>query len=79
MPVIDDILDVLGNAKLFSTMDIASVYPYDCVVVSNDFPTHLIRLKQVFERFRKVGFNLKMKKCKWSRDQVTFLGHEVTP
>ncbi|OWY91949.1 hypothetical protein PHMEG_00039236, partial [Phytophthora megakarya] len=26
MPLIDDILDVLGNAKLFSTMDIASGY-----------------------------------------------------
>ncbi|OWZ11330.1 hypothetical protein PHMEG_00015661 [Phytophthora megakarya] len=26
MPLIDGILDVLGNAKLFSTMDIASGY-----------------------------------------------------
>ncbi|OWY98689.1 hypothetical protein PHMEG_00030484 [Phytophthora megakarya] len=26
MPLIDDILDVLGNARLFSTMDIASGY-----------------------------------------------------
>eukprot|EP00644_Phytophthora_capsici_P019150 jgi/Phyca11/133060/e_gw1.310.9.1 len=26
MPLVDDILDVLGNAKLFSTMDIASGY-----------------------------------------------------
>ncbi|OWZ12809.1 hypothetical protein PHMEG_00013970 [Phytophthora megakarya] len=131
-----DILDVLGNAKLFSTMDIASGYwnvpmavdsvektaftckyglyewlvmPFglcnavpaferlmknvlldlkwgtclvfldDCVVFSDDFPTHLIRLKQVLERFRGTGFKLKMKKSKWGRDQVTFLGHIVTP
>ncbi|KAG3076593.1 hypothetical protein PI125_g21472 [Phytophthora idaei] len=26
LPLIDEILDVLGNAKLFSTMDIASGY-----------------------------------------------------
>ncbi|KAE9242966.1 hypothetical protein PF004_g6370 [Phytophthora fragariae] len=111
MPLIDDILDVLAGAKLFSTMDIASgywnvpmaadrcredcfhvqnvlvdlkwrtclVYLDDCVVFSSDFPTHLVRLKQVLERFRAAGFKLKMKKCRWGRDQVAFLGHIVTP
>ncbi|OWZ08407.1 hypothetical protein PHMEG_00019061 [Phytophthora megakarya] len=136
MPLIDDILDVLGNAKLYSTMDIASgywnvrmakdsiertvftckyglyewlvmlfglcnavpaferimenvlvdlkwrtcsVYLDDCVVFSSDFPTHLIRLKEILERFRSAGFKLKMKKCKWGRDQIAFLGHIVTP
>jgi len=136
MPLIDDILDVLGNAKIFSTMYIASgywnvpmdpgsvektaftskfglyewlvmpfglcnavpaferlmenvlvdlkwrtclVYLDDCVVFSDDFPTHLIRLRQVLERFRSAGFKLKMKKCHWGRDQVAFLGHIVTP
>ncbi|POM70830.1 LOW QUALITY PROTEIN: Hypothetical protein PHPALM_12681, partial [Phytophthora palmivora] len=136
MPLIDDTLDVLGNAKLFSTMDIASgywnvpmaagsvgktafackfglfewlvlpfglcnavpaferlmegvlvglkwrtclVYLDDCVVFSDDFPTHLVRPRQVLERFRTGGFKLKMKKCKWGRDQVAFLGHIVTP
>jgi len=136
MPLIDDILDVLRGANLFSTMDIASgywnvpmaedsiektpftckyglfewlvmpiglcnavpafdrlmenvlvdlkwrtclVYPDDCVVFRTDFPTHLVRLKQVLERFRAAGFKLKMKKCRWGRDQVAFLGHIVTP
>ncbi|KAE9270721.1 hypothetical protein PF001_g28685 [Phytophthora fragariae] len=122
MPLIDDILDVLRGAKLFSTMDIASgywnvpmhagsvektaftckyglfewlvmpfglcnavpaferlmenvlvdlkwrtclVYLDDCVVFSTDFPTHLVRLRQVLERFRAAGFKLKMKKCRW--------------
>ncbi|KAE9280634.1 hypothetical protein PF001_g24140 [Phytophthora fragariae] len=122
MPLIDDILDVLAGAKLFSTMDIAPgcwnvpmaadsvektaftckyglfewlvtpfglcnavpaferlmenvlvdlkwrtclVYLDDCVVFSSDFPTHLVRLKQVLERFRAAGFKLKMKKCRW--------------
>ncbi|KAE9035302.1 hypothetical protein PR001_g6763 [Phytophthora rubi] len=136
MSLIDDILDVLAGAKLFSTMDIASgywnvpmaadsvektaftykyglfewlvmpfglcnavpaferlmenvlvdlkwrtclVYLDDCVVFCSDFPTHLVRLKQVLERFRAAGFKLKMKKCRWGRDQVAFLGHIVTP
>ncbi|KAE9069317.1 hypothetical protein PF010_g26706 [Phytophthora fragariae] len=55
------------------------VYLDDCVVFSDDFPTHLVRLKQVLERFRDAGFKLKMKKCKWGRVQVAFLGHIVTP
>ncbi|KAE9165774.1 hypothetical protein PF005_g29467 [Phytophthora fragariae] len=136
MPLIDDILDVLGDARLFSTMDIASgywnvpmhensvaktaftckyglyewlvmpfglcnavpaferlmetvlvdlkwrvclVYLDDCVIFSKDFPSHLIRVRQVLTRFRQAGFKLKMKKCHWGHSQVAFLGHIVTP
>ncbi|KAG2900390.1 hypothetical protein PC117_g21987 [Phytophthora cactorum] len=50
-----------------------------CLVYLDDFPTHLIRVRQVLERFRAAGFKLKMKKCHWGRDQVAFLGHIVTP
>ncbi|OWY97882.1 LOW QUALITY PROTEIN: hypothetical protein PHMEG_00031481 [Phytophthora megakarya] len=134
MHLIDVILDVLGKAKQFSTMDIASgywnvpmdpdsiektaftskfglyewlvmpfglcnavpaferlmenlvdlkwrtclVYLDDCAVFSDDFPTHLVRVRQVLERFRAAGFKLKMKKCHWGRSQVAFLGHIVT-
>ncbi|KAE8988352.1 hypothetical protein PR003_g23460, partial [Phytophthora rubi] len=130
MPLIDDILNVLGDAQLFSTMDIASgywnvpmhpdsvsktaftckyglyewlvmpfglcnavpaferlmetvlvdlkwriclVYLDDCVIFSKDFPTHLVRVRQVLTRFQQAGFKLKMKKCHWGRSQVAFL------
>ncbi|KAH9084215.1 hypothetical protein Ae201684P_020467 [Aphanomyces euteiches] len=136
MPRIDDLLDVLGRAKLFSTMDIASgywnvpmakdsiektaftckyglyewlvmpfglcnavpcferlmenilidykwrtclVYLDDCIVYSEDFGSHLVRLSQVLTKFREAGFKLKMSKCKWGRSSVPFLGHIVTP
>ncbi|KAF0735495.1 hypothetical protein Ae201684_008062 [Aphanomyces euteiches] len=136
MPRIDDLLDVLGRAKHFSTMDIASeywnvpmakdsiektaftckyglyewlvmpfglcnavpcferlmehilidykwrtclVYLDDCIVYSEDFGSHLIRLSQVLTKFREAGFKLKMSKCKWGRSSVPFLGHIVTP
>ncbi|OWZ11919.1 Retrovirus-related Pol Polyprotein from transposon 412 [Phytophthora megakarya] len=55
------------------------VYLDDCAVFSDDFPTHLVRVRQVLERFRATGFKLKMKKCHWGRNQVAFLGHIVTP
>ncbi|KAH9154567.1 hypothetical protein AeRB84_003363 [Aphanomyces euteiches] len=126
MPRIDDLLDVLGRAKLFSTMDIASgywnvpmakdsiektaftckcglyewlvmpfglcnavpcferlmehilidytwrtclVYLDDCIVYSEDFGSHLIRLSQVLTKFREARFKLKMSKCKWGDPQ----------
>ncbi|KAE9210921.1 hypothetical protein PF004_g16066 [Phytophthora fragariae] len=135
MPLIDDILDVLGDAQLFSTMDIASgywnvpmhpdsvprtaftckyglyewlvmpfglcnavpaferlmetvlvdlkwrtclVYLDDCVIFRKDFPTHLVRVRQVLTRLQQAGFKLKMKKCHWGRSQVACLGHIVT-
>ncbi|OWY95868.1 LOW QUALITY PROTEIN: Retrovirus-related Pol Polyprotein from transposon 412 [Phytophthora megakarya] len=55
------------------------VYLDDCVIFSEDFPTHLVRIRQVLEHFRKAGFKLKMKKRHWVRDQVAFLGYIVTP
>ncbi|OWZ08941.1 Gag-pol fusion protein [Phytophthora megakarya] len=45
------------------------------LLFSDNFSTHLISLKQ----FREVGFQLKMKKFKWARDQVSLLGHVITP
>ncbi|KAE9162631.1 hypothetical protein PF004_g30422 [Phytophthora fragariae] len=58
---------------------ICLVYLDDCVIFSEDFPTHLFRVRQVLTRFRQAGFKLKMKKCHWGRSQVAFLGHIVTP
>ncbi|KAH9138039.1 hypothetical protein AeRB84_017518, partial [Aphanomyces euteiches] len=136
MPRIDDLLDVLGRAKLFSTMDIASgywnvpmakesiektaftckyglyewlvmpfglcnavpcferlveqilmdykwrtclVYLDDCIVFSEDFGTHLVRLRQVLSKFREAGFKLKMSKCKWGRTIAQSGENQVSP
>ena len=135
MPRIDELLDVLGRAKLFSSMDIASgywnvpmaeesisktafttkfglfewlvmpfgltnapagfqklmdsvlinvkwkiclVYLDDCVIFSEDFTTHLLRIREVLSRFREAGFKLKMSKCHWGRTSIPFLGHLIT-
>ncbi|KAG2878481.1 hypothetical protein PC116_g8885 [Phytophthora cactorum] len=39
------------------------VYLDDCVVFSKDFPTHLVRVRQVLDRSTAAGFKQKMKKC----------------
>ncbi|GMF28733.1 unnamed protein product [Phytophthora fragariaefolia] len=67
MPLRDDILDVPKDAKLFSTMDIASGY-WNVPMAANS----------VEKRLSRTSFKLKMKKCCWGRDQVAFLGHIVT-
>ncbi|KAH9102372.1 hypothetical protein AeMF1_021032, partial [Aphanomyces euteiches] len=136
MPRVDDLLDVLGKSKYFSTMDVASgywnvrmeeksiektafickfglyewlvmpfglcnavpqserlmedvlrdqlwksclVYLDDVIVFSQDFATHISRLREVLSCLQAAGFKLKMSKCKWGKTSVAFLGHIVTP
>ncbi|KAF0730073.1 hypothetical protein AaE_009327, partial [Aphanomyces astaci] len=54
------------------------VYLDDCIVFSEDFGSHLVRLTQVLTMFREAGFKLKMSKCKWGRSSVPFLEHIIT-
>ncbi|KAH9086314.1 hypothetical protein LEN26_020244 [Aphanomyces euteiches] len=136
MPRVDDLLDVLGKSKYFSTMDVASgywnvrmeeksiektafickfglyewlvmpfglcnavpqferlmedvlrdqlwksclVYLDDVIVFSQDFATHISRLREVLSCLQAAGFKFKMSKCKWGKTSVAFLGHLVTP
>ncbi|OWY98962.1 hypothetical protein PHMEG_00030130 [Phytophthora megakarya] len=70
MPLIDDSLDVLGDARLFSTMDIASGYwnmpmhensisktAFTCKYSLKDFPTHLVCVHQVLARYEKLDLS----------------------
>ncbi|KAF0721971.1 hypothetical protein Ae201684_018793 [Aphanomyces euteiches] len=136
MPRVDDLLDVLGKSKYFSTMHVASgywnvrmeeksiektafickfglyewlvmpfglcnavpqferlmedvlrdqvwksclVYLDDVIVFSQDFATHISRLREVLSCLLAASFKLKMSKCKWGKTSVAFLGHIVTP
>eukprot|EP00731_Ephydatia_muelleri_P005167 Em0002g1343a len=38
----------------------------------------LMNLKLVFDRFRKAGLKLHLKKCKFGKKEVTFLGHVIS-
>jgi len=55
------------------------VYLDDVIVFSEDFGTHLVRLKQVLTCFKNAGFKLKLSKCHWCKSSITFLGHVITP
>ena len=54
------------------------VYIDDILVFRKTFEEHLIHLRQVFDRLRRVGLRLKPKKCSFVRDRVEYLGHVVS-
>ena len=54
------------------------VYLDDIIVFSRDFPEHLHRLGQVFDRIKAAGLKLKPSKYHLFQKQVAFLGHIVS-
>src|SRR3989442_6022976 len=53
------------------------VYIDDLMIFSKDFDTHIIALKEVFERLRKAGLKLHPNKCKFACPEINFLGHKI--
>ena len=56
----------------------ALIYLDDIIVFSRTEEEHLHRLRVVFARFLKHGLKLKLSKCHFLQDEITFLGHEVS-
>ena len=54
------------------------VYLDDIIIFSPNFESHLLRLKEVFDRFRAVNLKLKPSKCRFLHKQVQFLGHVIS-
>ena len=54
------------------------VYIDDVIVPGRKFKDHLQNLKLVFDRFREAGLKLHLKKCKFGKKEVTFLGHVIS-
>jgi len=53
------------------------IYLVDVIVISPDFPTHVSRLREVFDHLRAAGLKLKPSKCALLQPEVTYLGHVV--
>lgn len=53
-------------------------YLDDVVVFSPDFPTHLLRLRQVLTCLTNAGLQLNLKKCRFAARELTILGHVVS-
>src|SRR5258706_316485 len=53
-------------------------YLDDFIVISETFDQHVNDLREVFRVFRKWGLTLKLKKCQFVRESLTYLGHTIT-
>lgn len=54
------------------------VYLDDVIVFSQDFETHMTRLRAVLSKIQKAGMKLKPSKCNFLKKQVGFLGHVIS-
>ncbi len=53
-------------------------YVDDVLIMSNSYDEHLSHLETVIERVEKANMTLNMRKCKWFREKVNYLGYTIT-
>ena len=54
------------------------VYLDDVIVFSEGPREHLDKLEKVLQRFKETGLTLKLTKCSFMRQQLKYLGHNVS-
>jgi Reverse transcriptase (RNA-dependent DNA polymerase) len=55
------------------------VYVDDIIVFSPSFDAHMLHLDGVLERLYRAGLSLKLEKCHFCKDTVSYLGHVIRP
>ena len=60
-------------------LDNVIVYIDDLILHSHDHVTHRKELLQLFERLRKTGLKVNLKKCHFGSNNVNYLGFRLTP
>ncbi|EIE80571.1 hypothetical protein RO3G_05276 [Rhizopus delemar RA 99-880] len=85
LPRIDDLLDTLGKAKIFSALDMRAGFHQvpleqdnDLNVYSLDHHQHLNHLEQVFQCILAANLKLNPEKCFFFKDHLKFLVYMVT-
>ena len=57
--------------------DFARAYIDDIAVFSHSWEEHLSHLQQVFNRLQLAGLTVKLKKCRFGGQEVSYLGHVI--
>ena len=68
------IQNCLGELNL----SFAMVYLDDVIMYSEMLEDHLTRLQAVFDHFAHPGLKLKPSKCHFFKEEITYLGHEIS-
>ena len=68
----------LMNDVLFDYLDaFVVVYLDNIVVYSKTLTEHEKHLRLVFQRLRENRFYVKLEKCEFAQEEITFLGHKI--
>ena len=70
---------VLMDLNQNNDADFVTVYIDDILVYSETLEKHLDHLKMVMDRLIQTGLKLKPSKCLFVRQEVSYLGHVITP
>ena len=69
----------LMNDVLFDYLNaFVVVYLDDIVVYSKTLTEHEKYLRLVFQRLRENKFYVKLEKCEFTQEEITFLGHKIS-
>ena len=64
--------------QLFGHLPFVFVYIDDLLIFSEDAESHRAHLRQIFEIMSKNGLKVGLEKCKFSQEQVDFLGFDIS-
>ena len=90
LPRIDDLIDRLGGASVFSSLDLTQGYILqdlsfavvcldDILIFSKSHEEHVGHVRTVLERLQKYQYYCKLSKCEFFKRSVTFLRISCQP
>ncbi len=53
------------------------VYLDDIIIYSKTFKDHKRHVRKVLQAIKSASLKLKLAKCKWFKQEITFLGHKI--
>ena len=64
--------------KVLAGLDFAFGYLDNILIHSPDVPTHLVHMRQLFQRLRKADLKLNREKCNFFKSHIQYLGHLIS-
>ncbi len=53
------------------------VYIDDIIIYSPTFEQHLKDIGNIFQKLEEFSWKLKLKKCKFAKNEIEYLGHQI--